>query len=67
MAGGNPYLEMNAVEAWLGPRRVFQNLTLSLFQGQHTVILGPNGSGKRYLIKLLSRELYPVVRKGSWL
>jgi len=67
MAGGNPYLEMNAVEAWLGPRRVFENLTLSLFQGEHTVILGPNGSGKSSLIKLLSRELYPVVREGSWL
>ena len=67
MAGGNPYLEMNAVEAWLGHRRVFEDLTLSLFQGQHTVVLGPNGSGKSSLIKLLSRELYPVVRRGSWL
>lgn len=67
MACDNPYVEMNAVEAWLGPRRVFHNLTLSLFQGQNTAILGPNGSGKSSLIKLLSRELYPVVRKGSWL
>jgi iron complex transport system ATP-binding protein len=62
-----PYLELEAIEAWLGPRRVFERLCLQLNQGEHTVILGPNGSGKSALIKLLSRELYPVVRSGSWL
>lgn len=64
---GTPYVDMHAVEAWLGPRRVFRNLSLSLFKGEHTVVLGPNGSGKSSLIRLLNRELYPVVRKGSWL
>jgi iron complex transport system ATP-binding protein len=29
------------------------------------VVLGPNGSGKSSLVKLLSRELYPVVKPGS--
>lgn len=62
-----PYLEMERVEAWLGYRRVFQNLSLTLFKGQSTVVLGPNGAGKSSLIRLLSRELYPVVREGSWL
>jgi iron complex transport system ATP-binding protein len=65
MTAATPYLEMRAVETWLGPRQVFRDLTLSLFQGQHTVVLGPNGSGKSSLIKLLSRELYPVVKEGS--
>lgn len=65
MATATPYLEMRAVESWLGPRQVFRDLTLSLFQGEHTVVLGPNGSGKSSLIKLLSRELYPVVKQGS--
>ncbi|QPN60414.1 ATP-binding cassette domain-containing protein [Synechococcus sp. CBW1002] len=60
-----PYLELEAVEVWLGPRRVFDDLSLQLHLGEHTVILGPNGSGKSSLIKLLSRELYPVVRPGS--
>ncbi|MFM7641986.1 MAG: ABC transporter ATP-binding protein [Cyanobium sp.] len=67
MAKGTPYLEMKDVEAWLGPRQVFHALSLSLLQGEHTVVLGPNGSGKSSLLKLLSRELYPVVREGSWL
>ncbi|MFM7236167.1 MAG: ABC transporter ATP-binding protein [Cyanobium sp.] len=62
-----PYLESKAVEAWLGPRRVFHHLCLSLFKGENTAVLGPNGSGKSSLIKLLCRELYPVVKQGSWL
>jgi len=62
-----PYLELEAVEAWLGPRRVFSDLSLRLHLGEHAVILGPNGAGKSALIKLLSRELYPVVKPGSTL
>jgi iron complex transport system ATP-binding protein len=67
MAAPTPYLEMKAVETWLGPLQVFRDLTLSLHHGEHTVILGPNGSGKSSLLKLLGRELYPVVKEGSWL
>jgi iron complex transport system ATP-binding protein len=59
------YLELQDVDLWLGPRLVFEGLTLSLRCGEHTVILGPNGAGKSALIKLLSRELYPVVKPGS--
>ncbi len=61
------YLELAGVEAWLGPRRVFTDLSLDLRLGEHTVVLGPNGSGKSTLIRLLSREVYPVVKPGSWL
>ncbi|MFZ9566481.1 MAG: ABC transporter ATP-binding protein [Vulcanococcus sp.] len=60
-----PYLELEAVESWLGPRPVFKNLSLCLNLGEHTVVLGANGAGKSALIKLLSRELYPVVKPGS--
>lgn len=62
-----PYLDLQSVEAWLGPRRVFEDLCLRLHPGEHTLVLGPNGSGKSSLVKLLSRELYPVVKPGSWL
>ncbi len=60
-----PYFELQAVDAYLGPRLVFENLNLRLHLGEHTVVLGPNGSGKSALIKLLSRELYPLVKPGS--
>lgn len=63
----SPYLDLQSIEAYLGPRPVFTNLSLQLHLGEHTVILGPNGSGKSSLIKLLSREIYPVVKPGSWL
>ena len=61
------YLELQDVDLWLGPRLVFEGLSLSLHHGEHTVVLGPNGSGKSSLVKLLSRELYPVVKPGSLL
>lgn len=67
MPNATPYLELQSVEVWLGPRRVFDDLTLRLHPGEHTVVLGPNGSGKSSLVKLLSRELYPVVKPGSCL
>jgi iron complex transport system ATP-binding protein len=62
-----PYFELRNAEAWLGGQMIFQDLSLSLFLGEHTVVLGPNGSGKSSLIRLLTREIYPVVRRGSWL
>lgn len=67
MTTADPYLELQAVEAYLGTRRVFDNLSLRLHRGENSVILGPNGAGKSTLIKLLSREIYPVVKPGSHL
>lgn len=60
-----PYLELEAIEAWLGPRPVFADLSLRLHLGEHTAVLGPNGSGKSSLIRLLNRQIYPVVKPGS--
>ena len=65
MPCGDCYFELEAVEAWLGPRRVFEDLSLSLRLGEHTAVLGPNGSGKSSLIRLLGRAIYPVVKPGS--
>ena len=67
MPPATTYLELKAVAAYLGPRLVFNDLSLRLLVGENTVILGPNGAGKSALIKLLSREIYPVVKPGSWL
>jgi len=60
-----PFLELEAIEAWLGPRPVFHDLSLRLHLGEHTAVLGPNGSGKSSLIRLLTRQIYPVVKPGS--
>jgi iron complex transport system ATP-binding protein len=42
------------------------SVTLSIAQGEHVAILGPNGCGKSTLIKLISRDLYPVLKDGPW-
>ena len=62
-----PYLELRNVEAWLGERQVFHNLSIQFQPGENCVILGPNGAGKSSLIKLLCRSIHPVVKPGSWL
>ncbi|MDX9813741.1 MAG: ATP-binding cassette domain-containing protein [Sulfurimonas sp.] len=38
-----------------------KDISLSIKEGEHTVILGPNGGGKSTLIKLISCELYPSI------
>jgi iron complex transport system ATP-binding protein len=45
--------------------RILDRLSLSIQSGQHTVILGPNGSGKTSLLKLLNRQFYPSVDDGQ--
>ena len=44
---------------------VLQHFSLRVERGERVAILGPNGAGKSTLLKLISRELYPVVRDGS--
>ena len=67
MKDENLWLDIKDVEAWLGPTQVFRNLSLKLKQGENTAILGPNGSGKTALVKLITRNIYPIVKRGSTL
>ena len=47
-------------------RIALDSVTLSIAQGEHVVILGPNGCGKSTLIKLISRDLYPIQKPEPW-
>ena len=47
-------------------RLALDSVTLSIAQGEHVAILGPNGCGKSTLIKLISRDLYPVLKAEPW-
>jgi cell division transport system ATP-binding protein len=50
-------------------REVFEHLTLSLKQGEMAYLIGPTGSGKTTLMRLIYMDLFPdegVVRVGEY-
>jgi len=59
-------VDLNHVAVYRGDTKVFTDLSLEIPLGCHTAILGPNGAGKSTLLKLLSGELHPVHREGSY-
>jgi len=60
-----PLLELYAVTVCRHPVRILDRLSLTIPQGQHTAILGANGSGKTSLLKLLIRQFYPSIADGE--
>jgi iron complex transport system ATP-binding protein len=61
-----PLLEFDNVKMLRGGKPVLDGLTFRIEAGEHAAILGPNGSGKSSILKLLTRELYPVSRDRSY-
>jgi iron complex transport system ATP-binding protein len=55
-----PLLDFDNVRMLRGGKPVLNGLTFRIDVGENVAILGPNGSGKSSLLKLLTRELYPV-------
>ena len=58
-----PLVEITAATVYRGNTRVFDDFNLTLVQNESTAILGPNGAGTTTLLKLLTRELYPLWRE----
>jgi len=42
-----------------GPRRIFDGLNLTIMKGRVTAIMGPSGTGKTTLLRLITRQLIP--------
>ena len=61
-----PLLDFQNVTVKRGESVVLDGVSLAIAQGEHVAILGPNGSGKSTLIKLISRELYPLLKPEPW-
>jgi iron complex transport system ATP-binding protein len=57
----DPVLELRDATLLRGGTRVLDGLSLTIHQGEHTVILGPNGAGKSSLIRLLTFDERPHV------
>jgi iron complex transport system ATP-binding protein len=55
-------LELDDATVVKDDRRVLDGLTLTIHEGEHTVILGPNGAGKSVLVNLLTHNERPLAR-----
>ena len=60
-----PLLKMQGATVVRNGRRILDDLTLTIRQGEHTVILGPNGAGKSSLIRLITRQDYPLAHANG--
>ena len=58
-------LDIRNATIYRGENLVFDRLNLAIEDGCHTAILGPNGAGKTTLMRLLARDVYPVLAEGS--
>ena len=61
-----PLLDFQNVSVKRGDSLVLDGVTLTIAQGEHVAILGPNGSGKSTLVKVISRDLYPLLKPEPW-
>lgn len=57
-----PLLDIDGASVMRGDRLILDDFSLRVGTGQHTAILGANGAGKSTLVRLVTRELYPLVR-----
>jgi ATP-binding cassette subfamily F protein 3 len=67
-SGARQVLSLENVAMAFGDKRLFQDVNLTLTQGQRTILVGPNGEGKTTLLRLITGELEPTagqVRLGS--
>jgi len=56
-----PLLEFNKITVLKEEnQKVLDGVSLKIYEGQNVAILGPNGAGKSSLIKIITREYYPI-------
>jgi iron complex transport system ATP-binding protein len=54
-----PLVEFAHLHVWQGHKKVLDNLSVTLGEGENVAILGPNGAGKSSFVRTILRELYP--------
>lgn len=54
-----PLIEIENLSFYRGDRKIFDNLSLQIPRGQITAIMGPSGTGKTTLLKLIVGQLKP--------
>ncbi len=63
--GAPALLDLQNVRVFRANKIALDDINLRVQANEHVAVLGPNGCGKSTLIKLITRECYPVVRQGS--
>jgi iron complex transport system ATP-binding protein len=64
MMDDEPFLELSNVNVARGDRVVLHDVDLTVSEGEHVAILGPNGCGKSTLILTMTCQIYPIVMPG---
>jgi iron complex transport system ATP-binding protein len=60
-----PLLDLRNIRVMRGDKVVLDDFSLRIDVNEHVAVLGPNGCGKSTLIKTITRECYPMARKGA--
>ncbi|MBK7116515.1 MAG: ABC transporter ATP-binding protein [Proteobacteria bacterium] len=53
-------VEVRGVRYSAGPRQIFDGLDLTVRQGSITAVMGPSGTGKTTLLRLLTGQVFPT-------
>ncbi|WP_166264338.1 ABC transporter ATP-binding protein [Marinobacter caseinilyticus] len=54
-----PYITLDNIEFFRGERKIFDGVSLNIPKGLITAIMGPSGTGKTTLLKLIGGQLKP--------
>ena len=54
-----PLIEIHDLDYSRGHRQIFSGLNISIARGKVTAIMGPSGTGKTTLLRLITRQLVP--------
>jgi iron complex transport system ATP-binding protein len=60
-----PIIEIENATVAKDGRNILNDVSLKVFSGENIAILGPNGAGKSSLIKLITKEYYPICSGGE--
>lgn len=55
----DPIIEIRDVDYTVGTRSIFRGLNICIPRGEVTAVMGPSGTGKTTLLRLITRQLIP--------
>ena len=55
----NAFIEVNNLSFRRGDRIIYDNISLTIRRGHITAIMGPSGTGKTTLLRLIGGQLVP--------